>query len=62
MKNKKYNYDEKMNRDTYDECNNGSENFYEMSESDIETLELLGLQILLIYINIYGYIFCIDHH
>ena len=41
MKNKKYNYDEKMNRDTYDECNNGSENFYEMSESDIETLELL---------------------
>lgn len=57
MKNKKYNYDEKMNRDTYDECNNGSENFYEMSESDIETLELLGLQILLIYINIYGYIF-----
>lgn len=27
MKNKKYNYDEKMNRDTYDECNNGSEHF-----------------------------------
>ena len=58
MPNKRINskYNEKESFNTYDAYHNNSNKSYNMSESDIETLLLLRIQILNIYITIYAYI------
>lgn len=43
------------NNNKYSEYNEGVDASYEMSEADIKSLELLKLQILMIYITIYAY-------
>lgn len=56
MAKKKHRCNKKRNNNQYSKCNEDINNFCEMSEVDIKALELLKLQVLMIYITIYAYI------
>lgn len=55
MAKKKHRCKKKRNNNQYSDYNKGADIYYEMSDADIRTVELLKLQILMIYITIYAY-------